>query len=130
MAPEQIAGESQLIDHRCDVFSLGVVLFELLTCSLPHASQSVGKLREQILLTVPNFSSIEPQCLQNVCKKALSKHPNARHQSASDLAAALNDCLDAGPGVEPAFKKSLLPRRSRRRASCSLLHFWIDLAII
>ena len=108
MAPEQIAGESQLIDHRCDVFSLGVVLFELLTGSHPHASQNAGKIREQVLLSEPDFSLVAPECVQGVCKKALSKHPSARQQSASDLADALRDCLSVRRKVNSVWAKPLL----------------------
>jgi serine/threonine protein kinase len=105
MSPEQIAGESQLVDQRCDSYSLGVVLFELLTGSLLHSSQDSGKLREQILLAEPDFNSIQPEHVKVVCKKALAKHPDARYQTAAEFATALNECLSNRQPVNPVWKR-------------------------
>ena len=106
MAPEQVT-EGQKVDHRCDVYSLGVVLFELLSRSLPHSNRDPDILREHILHSEPDFESVEPKAVQAICKKALAKHPEMRYQSARELAAALNDCLSDQQAKQPSWKKYL-----------------------
>lgn len=93
MAPEQIAGEKQLVDQRCDIYSLGVVIFELICGKLPHIEQSSGKLRENILLAEPDFEQIQPESMRLVCRQSLAKHPDARFQSAASFASSLRESL-------------------------------------
>lgn len=93
MAPEQVAGEIQLIDGRTDLYALGVVLYEMLTGRQPYQARTPTALREQILFRSPvPLRSVEPDIsteLERVCLRCLSKHPADRFSSARDFAAEL-----------------------------------------
>lgn len=92
MSPEQI--NSQDIDGRSDIFSLGVVLFELLTGQVPFHGKSITNLLYQITQTRhPSARSINPK-IPKVCDqiidKALTKNPEKRFQKAGEFAKYLN----------------------------------------
>ena len=97
MAPEQIAGEVQLIDARTDIYALGVVLYELLTRRLPHQARTPTALREQVLFRQPeSIRSIDPAVpteLEKICFRCLAKHPADRFRSADQIAKALRACI-------------------------------------
>lgn len=94
MAPEQIAGEVQLIDGRTDIHALGVVLYELLTGQLPYHGRTPTAVREQILFRPPKplraVNQSIPKQLELVCMKCLAKHPADRFETASCVIEALN----------------------------------------
>jgi eukaryotic-like serine/threonine-protein kinase len=93
MAPEQVAGEMQLIDRRADIYALGVVLYELLTGRLPFETQDTATLREEILFRSPKpLRSINPRIslgLEAICQKCMARHPSDRFATAEELATAL-----------------------------------------
>jgi len=99
MAPEQIAQETQLLDGRCDVHALGVLLFELLTGRSPFQARTQVALREQILFRQPTMlrtvDSSLPKKLETICSKAMAKHPADRHESAAAFSAELRDWLES-----------------------------------
>ncbi|MEM8913393.1 MAG: serine/threonine-protein kinase, partial [Planctomycetota bacterium] len=90
MSPEQAFGEGHLVDGRSDVFSLGVMLYEMLSGRRPFRGGST----EQILYQIRNLEPKPlrqrkrdlPVALERVCQKALSKKPGGRYASAIDLA--------------------------------------------
>ncbi len=92
MAPEQVAGEVQLVDGRTDVYSLGVVLYEMLTGRTPHEARTPTALREQILFRAP-LRLDAPAELQQVCLRCLAKHPADRFPTAQALAEALRQAV-------------------------------------
>lgn len=105
MSPEQMAGGR--VDGRSDIYSLGVVLFNLLTGRLPHRAESMAALMFQIANEVPpdvrELRSGLTESLANVVALALQKRPEVRyadgHQFALDLRAvadALEQPLYAG----------------------------------
>ncbi|WP_298864374.1 protein kinase [uncultured Gimesia sp.] len=100
MSPEILSGDMQLLDGRCDIHSLGVVLFELLCGQTPFPAKDKTELREQILFRSPmQVREIVPNVsekLEAICSKAMSKHPGDRYESVDDFAAALRKCLEAG----------------------------------
>lgn len=88
MAPEYIRAP-QDGDARCDVYSLGVVLYELLTGTLPFRGQTLMVLR-QVLEDEPvpprRLDDRIPRDLETVCLKAMTKEPAHRYASATELA--------------------------------------------
>lgn len=98
MSPEQASGESHRVDRRSDVFSLGVVLYELLTGQKPFKATSSLGLLKQIQSTDPrSLRAIEqqiPRDLETICLKALSKERDRRYATAKEFAEDLQAFLD------------------------------------
>src|SRR5205814_1843804 len=98
MSPEQARGEGHRVDGRTDIFSLGVVLYELLTGRRPFRGETCEELLEQILVVEarpPRQIEDIPQELERICLKALSKRPTERYTTAGDLADDLRRFLAA-----------------------------------
>ena len=91
MSPEQALG--QLVDHRTDMFSLGVVLYEMATGKLPFGGNSDAAVYDALLNKVPEpitSSNAEvPVELETIVNRALAKDREARYQAASELRADL-----------------------------------------
>lgn len=93
-APEQAAGG--VTDHRADLYSLGVVLYELLVGELPFSGTPHGILNAHIRQQPPLPASINPAIspeVEDVLLRALSKAPAERYGSASELTEALCDAI-------------------------------------
>ncbi|TAK92373.1 MAG: serine/threonine protein kinase [Burkholderiaceae bacterium] len=88
MSPEQVAGKP--LDHRSDIFSLGVILYELLTHHKPFAGPRPQEVIDQILHYTPplprELRSNVPHELELIVARALAKDPDKRYQSAYDMA--------------------------------------------
>ena len=93
MSPEQIRGESHLVDPRTDIYSLGVILYELLTNRRPFEGKTLEQYAEQILHREPRpLRTIDdsiPVELETICLKCLEKEPKNRFLSCRDLKDAL-----------------------------------------
>jgi serine/threonine-protein kinase len=91
MSPEQVQG--QAVDHRTDIFSLGIILYEMATGRRPFRSDSAAGLAAAILRDIPHpASSIRrdlPASLERVIERCLHKEPGARPQTARDVQSLL-----------------------------------------
>src|SRR5262249_58841572 len=92
--PEQVRRESHDIDGRTDIYSLGVVLYELLCGRRPFEAKTEDDLEDQILHREARpprqiRDSIAPE-LEGICLRALSKQISDRYTTAKDMAAELN----------------------------------------
>ena len=88
MSPEQLEGKQS--DHRSDLYSLGVVLYEVLTGRIPYSSSEPNVLRKEIVLATPSdWPSDFPKDIRDICQKALSKSPHQRHASSAQFGAEL-----------------------------------------
>ncbi len=101
MSPEQAALRSVKVDHRSDIFSLGAVLYECLTLSVPFPGDTREEVLEQVRRAKPESpKSIRreiPHDLDTVCLKALERNPLHRYQSAAHFAADLRSIADNKP---------------------------------
>ncbi|MEX2359058.1 MAG: SUMF1/EgtB/PvdO family nonheme iron enzyme, partial [Pirellulaceae bacterium] len=98
MSPEQLRGEGHLMDGRSDIFSLGVVLYELLTGRVPSdAAQTTKMVNYLSKFEFDPPSAIRsdiPDGLERICLKALSPVIGDRYQRAAEMARDLVDVLD------------------------------------
>lgn len=91
LSPEQIAGQKQ--DGRSDLFSLGIVLYEMITGVRPFGGNSLGEVCAQILTANPippsKRNAAVPAAFDRIVARCLAKNPDDRYQSGNDLARAL-----------------------------------------
>jgi DNA helicase-2/ATP-dependent DNA helicase PcrA len=115
MAPEQLLG--QRVDRRCDVFSFGVVLCEMLTGTAPFVHDNRIDTMHAILHRAPQFPGNDrtlPSEIQRILTKALAKIPKERYQSIDELAAELKQIkrdLDLGKTLPVASATRLILKR-------------------
>ena len=93
MSPEQASGNSLCVNARTDIYSLGVVLYELLTGRLPFKAKTFDSLRKCVISGEPRpprtINDGIPLDLETICLKAMSKQLTDRFSTAGDMANAL-----------------------------------------
>jgi serine/threonine protein kinase len=137
MSPEQVQGEA--LDARTDLFSLGVVMYELLTCRRPFIGTTSADVKEAILQESPiptrDLNPAIPVELVRIVDKSLEKNRKLRYQTASDLRADLQRLkrdLDSASSVSAATArathKAIKSRLRSSRARIGLMAVGIVIA--
>jgi serine/threonine protein kinase len=125
MSPEQVALKHAGIDHRTDIFSLGVVLYEMLTLVRPFSGDTSEQVARKILWEEApdprNIRSRTPRDLAVICAKAMEKEPGRRYQTMEELAADLRRHLAHEPILAtPSGALVRLQKWSRRNPTKSV----------
>jgi len=127
MSPEQVVPGRKGIDHRTDIFSLGVTLYEALTLERPFEAETSHQILRKIQLhEAKDLQKVDarlPRALSLICRKAMEKDPDHRYQTMAELAGELRRFL-AGESIltKPAglWRKSFSVLRRHKLASVTL----------
>ncbi|BBM82189.1 protein kinase domain-containing protein [Candidatus Uabimicrobium amorphum] len=95
MSPEQILGRNKLVDHRSDIFALGVMMYEMLVGQIPYRATSMSALlvevTEKKILPCCKLDESIPRDISRICEKAMHRNIQVRYQSAHEFAVDLRN---------------------------------------
>ena len=116
MSPEQIQG--QQLDGRTDIFSLGCVMYEMLTGQQPFPGDNIGTVLYRIMNEEPapseKLDTVAPQLLKSIILRALSKSREHRYQTCAEIIEDLKQCQLIGEAV--GMIQPIAPPEPRRTA--------------
>ena len=99
MSPEQACGIGSLVDQRSDIFSLGVVFYELLCGERPFQGSNVAEIIDRVIkadyILPSKIKPNIPKTVEQICLKALCKNKEDRYSSANEFSADLKSYLDS-----------------------------------
>src|SRR5262249_7137688 len=138
MSPEQALAKRVIVDHRTDIYSLGVTLYELLTLRPVFAGEDRQEVLRQIAFDEPRsprrLVNGMPQELETIIMKAMAKNPADRYATAQELADDLRRFLEDRPirARRPTLLQRLHKWRQRHRAAvtAAALCMLVTLAVL
>jgi serine/threonine protein kinase len=135
MPPEQATGRHERIGRHSDVYSLGAILYELLTGRPPFTGESMVQILQAVCRDEPvrpsRLARDAPADLQTICLKCLEKQPGRRYRSAALLADDLRAWLDGDAiAARPASRLELVVKRLRKNPTAFAVGTLAVLALI
>ena len=117
MSPEQAAADPN-VDHRADIYALGVMAYEMLTGKTPFTGAPQAILAAQVTQPVPPLLTVKPDvppAIAQLVMTCLEKDPGKRYQTADELLLAIESLSTPAPALTGAFSGAPAPSRLRRR---------------
>ncbi|MEO6593699.1 MAG: serine/threonine-protein kinase, partial [Planctomycetota bacterium] len=130
MSPEQTLAKRVVVDHRADIWALGVILYELVTLRRPFDGKNLQQIVYEICFKEPvsphKLNAKVPRDLVTVCLKALEKDPQTRYQTAAEFEADLLRFLRWEPiHAKPAGALGRLGKWVRRHRTGTTIAAWV-----
>ncbi|MEK7867645.1 MAG: serine/threonine-protein kinase [Planctomycetota bacterium] len=132
MSPEQASGEANEVDERCDIYSLGAVLYHMLVGQPPFDAESTVQLLFKVVgenAKSPRLLNSEiPEAIEAICMKAIEKEPVARYQHAREMVEDVNRFLDGAPTIARPMRVTDRARRWLRKHRAQIIASLISAA--
>ncbi|MHB1424261.1 MAG: protein kinase domain-containing protein [Gemmataceae bacterium] len=122
MPPEQVSGNPEAIGLACDIYSLGIILYELVAGQLPFSGEPMAMLSKVLLEEPPPPSKLRPEldaALETICLKAMAKKVEDRYASMAEFAAALQTYLKSPASQKPMVNAANATPTTAEAARCN-----------